>query len=248
MARTSMKVAAVQYMPRFKDFAGNLGLAQQAVIQAAEAGAELVVLPELCTTGYSFQSVEEALPFAEMVHHDSKSVEMMAKLVDRFDVAVAWGLVEKDHGTGDLYNAQVLMTPGGHHWSYRKVNRWGNDWIWAAPGNMSPPIAQYRDKKLGMLICHDVKNSSSGWEDFYEAGDADIVCFSTNWGDGGFPAEKWVHFAMKQQVFFVVGNRYGQERNNNFGEGGVCVIEPCGKVHCEGLKWNEPCIVYAECP
>lgn len=241
-----MKVAAVQFAPAFRDVDANLRTAESMVQEAAGQGAQLIVLPELMTAGYSFQSVEEALPFAEMIHHDSVSMALMAGLVDKFNATIVWGLVEKDHGTGDLYNAQVLMTPGGHHWTCRKINRWGNDFIWAQAGDQSPPVAQFLDKKLGMLICHDAKNKASGWTDFYEPGDADIVCFSANWGDGGFPAERWVQFATKNNAWFVVGNRYGQERNNNFGEGGVCVISPEGKVYCDGLKWSEPCIVYAE--
>lgn len=248
-----MRVAAVQFAPRFKDVPGNLQTAEYLVREAAKGGAQLIVLPELCTTGYSFQSVEEALPHAEIIQDHLKaggtpSMDWLGKLSNDLDVAIVWGLVEKDYGTGDLYNAQVMMLPGHGFISYRKVNRWGNDFIWAKEGTASPPVTTFMGKKVGLLICRDVRDKASGWTDFYEPGDADIVCFSGNWGDGGFPAVNWMNFARENETYFVVGNRYGQERNNNFGEGGVCVIEPGGTVHCEGLKWNEPCIVYAEVP
>ena len=255
-----MKVAAAQFAPVWKDARGNIAMMKQLVQAAAEAGAHLVVLPELATSGYSFLSEAEARPFAEILTQDPGvlkrmqgetrpvSANLMRAMSTELGIAIAWGLVEEDPGTGDLYNAQMLALPGGTWVSYRKVNLWGNDYIWAKEGQGSPPIATFMGKDIGLLVCADVRDKSDDIGSFYEPGDADIVAFSANWGDGGFPACKWMTFAKNNQCFLVVSNRYGQEENNNFGEGGVCVIEPCGKIHCEGLKWNQPCIVYAEVP
>lgn len=241
-----MRVAAVQFAPAFKEPTANLSQAAQMVMQAAKAGAQLIVLPELCTTGYSFQSVEEAFPFAEVLTDRGGSMAAMSQLANELKVAIAWGLVERDPESGDLYNSQVLMLPGSDWWSYRKVNLWANDFIWAKEGDGSPSVIPFGGKKVGLLICRDVRDKSDTLSDFYEPGDADVVCLSANWGNGGFPATGWMKFARDNKTTLVVGNRYGQERNNDFGEGGVCVIGPKGKVYCEGLKWSGPCIVYAD--
>lgn len=259
-----MKVAAVQFAPVFKDPKANIQQGLKLVSEAAQQGARLVVLPELCTTGYSFMSVEEAEPYAEIFSQKDPrgaqalvepplpnaphSFTMFRLLSKSLKVAIAWGVMEKDPGTGKLHNAQAIVLPNGRWVSYRKVNLWGNDFIWATEGAGSPPILEFEDKKIGLLICRDVRDKAPAWEELYEPGDADIVAFSSNWGDGGFPSVNWVKFAKENQVFLVVGNRYGQEGPNNFGEGGVCVIEPCGKIHCQGLIWNKPCIVYADVP
>lgn len=254
-----MRLAAVQFAPEWKAAAKNVATAGKLVVEAARGGAQLIVLPELCTSGYSFLSVEEARPFAEILTQDPgvlkrtedprpNSVAIMKGMATQLGVAIAWGLVEEDPGTGDLYNSQVLVLPTGEWISYRKVNLWGNDYIWAKEGNGSPPILKFMNKDVGLLVCADVRDKSDSIESFYEAGDADIVAFSANWGDGGFPAGKWVKFAQSNHCFLVVSNRYGREENNNFGEGGVCVIEPSGKVHCQGLVWNQPCVVYADAP
>lgn len=248
-----MKVAAVQFAPAFKEVETNLRQGAQLIVQAAQAGAQVIVLPELCTTGYSFLDVEEARPYAEQISDwvragGARSMELFGGMAKRLGVAVAWGVMEQDYGTGDLYNAQVMVLPDGRFVSYRKVNLWANDFIWAKEGTGSPPIVEYLGKKVGLLICRDVRDKAPAWEEFYEPGDADIVVFSSNWGDGGFPSVNWVKFARENKTFLVVSNRYGKEENNDFGEGGVCVIEPCGKIHCQGLQWNAPCIVYAEIP
>lgn len=254
-----MKLAAVQFAPEFKAVGKNIQTAMNLVGEAVKArGAHLVVLPELCTTGYSFMSVEEASPFGEYLSippgtilpqvYRPDSVKVFKDLAQKLGVCIVWGLMEKEFGTGDLYNAQAMALPDGRFASYRKINRWGQDYIWAKEGTSSPPVMDYRGKKVGMLICRDVRDKAPSWEEFYEKGDADIVAFSTNWGDGGFPSVNWVKFAMTNKTWLVVANRYGREANNDFGEGGPCVISPDGDIHCEGLRWSEPCIVYAETP
>lgn len=249
-----IKVAAVQFSPKFKQKAENVVSMVRLATQAAEAGAKLIVFPELATTGYSFMSSAEARPFAEPLAHflsdefsGCDSVEHINKIVRRYEVAIVYGLVEIDPGSGKLYNSQVYLGPDGHFEAYRKVNRWGNDYLWAEGGRANPPVIDcaVTGKRVGLLICRDVRDKKNdAWNDFYSRGDADIVAFSTAWGDGGFPAVAWMDFVEDNGVTLVVANRYGQEANNNFGEGGSCVISPSGRVACEGLHWNEDCIVY----
>lgn len=253
-----MKVAAIQFCPTWKDKPGNIRRAGQLVIEAAAQGARLIVLPELCTTGYGFMSKADAEPFAEVLTEFQaeegrleKSMNAMFTLAKRLGVHVVWGLVEKDYGTGHLYNSQVLMCPSGRYESMRKVNRWGNDFLWAQPGRSNPPILPCDlgegVKKVGLLICRDVRDKKdSHWDSFYEKGDADIVCLSANWGDGGFPATTWMEFVEDNNTTLIVANRYGQEGPNDFGEGGSCVIRPPDLVSCEGLAWSQDCIVLAE--
>lgn len=257
-----MKVAAVQFKPLFKDHLGNLTKASMLAVQAAKAGARVVVLPELCTAGYSFMSAAEALPLAEVLTEfkpelignmppkgdcPCPSMYAMFLIARETGAYIVWGLIEKDAGTGDLYNAQVCMAPDGSWTSFRKVNLWGNDFLWAKPGRSNPPILHVEDKSLGMLICRDIRDKKDDkWTDFYEKGDADVVAFSANWGNGGFPATSWMDFAKDNDSILIVSNRYGEEVNNDFGHGGVCVIWPDGRVSCDGLLWDQDCIVYAE--
>jgi predicted amidohydrolase len=260
-----MKVAAVQFAPKLKDRQENLTAAVILASRAAQAGAKLIVLPELCLTGYSFMSYEEARPYAEDIEewpngwsksNPPSSLIAMRELTSKYGCAIAWGLVTISgaNRTNQLHNSQVLMLPDGSITTYNKVNLWGNDFLWSTSGKQSPPIVKFGGKKIGLLICRDVRDRSSGFKDFYEKGDADIVAFSSNFGDGGFPSTSWMDFAKENRTTFVVSNRYGREGANNFGEGGICIIEPpsegreYGRVHCEGLKWGEPCIVYAEVP
>lgn len=251
-----IKVAAVQFCPQFEDKLGNLRRMAYLVKQASEANAKLIVFPELATTGYSLMSKEQALLVAEPIHPDMLTFKSMRVLAESFRVHLVWGMVEYDPGTGDVYNSQVYVSPNGVWTSYRKVNRWGNDYFWARPGRANPAIVTASfdvpgeapvEKKIGLLICRDARDKKDdNWKSFYEKGDADIVCLSANWGDGGVPSVTWMEFVENNHATLIVSNRYGKEANNDFGEGGVCIIEPPDTVHCEGLRWYEDCVVYAE--
>jgi predicted amidohydrolase len=237
--------------PVFKDKLGNLRKMAFLARQAADNGARLIVFPELCSTGYSFMSADEARAVAEPVHPDALTLKSMAVLASAFDVHIAWGMVRSDEGTGDLFNSQVLVAPDKTWVYYDKICRWGNDHLWARPGRGNPPVLRSvidgKEWKLGLLICRDVRDKKDDdWKSFYDKGDADIVCMSANWGDGGFPSVSWMEFVEDNQATLIVSNRYGKESCNDFGEGGVCIIEPPDTVHAEGLRWFEDCVVYAE--
>jgi predicted amidohydrolase len=242
-----VKCAAIQLAPVFKAVDENIRTAAGLVAMAASAGAQLTVLPELIY-GYSFMSKAEAAPFAEVLRPEGggPSFTMFRRLSAQLQVAIAWGVMERDPGTNKLYNSQCLVLPDGQYTSYRKLNRWGQDYIWSTEGRGSPPIVDFMGKKVGLLICRDIRDKATNLDDLYESGDTDLVAFSTAWGRGGFPAVSWMNFAKSNKTWLIVANRYGIEANNDFGGGGSCVISPEGEVHCEGLVWNQPCIVYAE--
>lgn len=248
-----MKVALIQFKPEYRAVEQNLRRLAGFVKEAAEAGAKLIVLPELAATGYSFMSKAEAATVAESLDLDGRTFRVMHALAARLGVHIVWGQVEREQATGKLYNSQALVTPNGQSVTYQKINLFGNDWLWSEEGRANPPIllcdfGAGDVRKVGLLICRDVRDKKDArWSDFYESGDADLVAFSANWGDGGFPANSWIDFVRDNGTTLLVSNRWGKEVPNDFGEGGVCAItaKPFG-IQCEGLVWNADCIVYAE--
>jgi predicted amidohydrolase len=252
-----MLVAAIQFRPTFKDIPSNLQRLVKLVAQTATKGAKIITLPELTTTGYSFMNQDDAEPFAEIVNDfnpqkvTASSMSVFHLLAKRYDTHIVWGLIEKDNGTKKLYNAQVLMCPDGSFEVMRKINFFGNDFLWATEGRANPPIRKIRVEgktyKVGLLICRDVRDKKDDkWKDFYEEGDANVVCLSTNWGRGGFPAIAWMDFVKENKTALIVANRYGEEFNNDFGHGGVAIITAESKVYCESLVWGQDCVVYGE--
>jgi predicted amidohydrolase len=246
-----MRVATLQTCPVFRDKKANLANLAKLVIQAAEGGAKLVVMPELATSGYSYMNRNEALEDAEVISFEaSNTMRVMQALSQKYNVHLVWGMLERDPGSGKLYNSQVYLEPGNYYEKYSKVNQWGNDFLWCSPGIANPPVITAEGLgglRVGLLICRDVRDKKdSNWKNFYSSGDADVVCLSSNWGKGGFPSNSWMDFVADNKCSLIVSNRYGQEEHNDFGFGGVCIISKSGEVNCEGLVWRQDCIVYGE--
>ena len=85
---------------------------------AAERGAQLVIFPECALTGYAFNSLEEAIPFAEKT--DGPSSQAIAEACRETGTYAIVGFIEAD---GDkFYNAAMLVGPNGVVGSYRKVH------------------------------------------------------------------------------------------------------------------------------
>lgn len=102
-----LKVAAIQMESRNHDIGGNLARATPLVEQAARAGAELICLPELLPSGYSYD--ETAWDAAEVA--DGPTAEWLAELASRLEVMVGTSFIEI---AGDGFrNTFVLRGPQG---------------------------------------------------------------------------------------------------------------------------------------
>ena len=86
--------AAVRLGPTLGDPAGNLALTLAAIEEAAAMGARLIVLPELATSGYSFESPDEARGLAETIPGPASSA--WAAAAARHGVVVVGGICEID--------------------------------------------------------------------------------------------------------------------------------------------------------
>ena len=79
----------------------NLNAMLAKLKETATAGAKLTVFPECALTGYCFDSVAEALPFAEVL--PGNATERFTNACKELDVFAVFGLLEKE---GDrLFNA-----------------------------------------------------------------------------------------------------------------------------------------------
>jgi predicted amidohydrolase len=92
-----VRAAAIQFDPQVgvENTAANLAETLRLINKAADAGANLIVLPELCNTGYSFSTREEAYAHAENVP-GGVSTTAWTDLARERNLYVVAGLVELD--------------------------------------------------------------------------------------------------------------------------------------------------------
>ena len=215
-----MQISGIQTDVILGDRAANLERMRTAIIQEVEQSSRLIVFPECFTTGYCFDSLDEAMTVAEPV--DGKSVAAAAALCEEHKCFTVFGMLERD---GDrLFNTAVLVGPNGLLGSYRKIHLpyLGVD-RFTTPGDRPFEVFEADGVRIGMLICYD--------GGFPEASrvlalkGADVVVLPTNWPPG---AEYMSAFsvncrAMENGIYFAAVNRVGTERGFSFiGQSRIC--------------------------
>ncbi len=214
-----VKIACIQMEPIIGEKDRNIRHSVTLIENAADAGARLLVLPELANSGYVFRSREEAFELAEEVPGGPTcdAWMMIAKARDLYIVA---GIAERD---GDeLYNSAVVIGPEGYIGTFRKVHLWNEEALYFEPGNLGFPVFNTPIGRIGTFICYD------GW--FPESyrlcalQGADIICIPTNWVP--IPGQDPKREAManilvmgsahSNSVFVAAADRVGTERGQPF--------------------------------
>src|SRR5688500_20182619 len=114
-----VRVAAVQMNVLFGQAAENCRQMERHLRSAAKQGAQLVAFPECALAGYCFDSLDEARPHAETI--PGPSTARLAEVCRELSVRAIVGLLEADGPR--VFNACVLLGPGGVEGSYRSEER-----------------------------------------------------------------------------------------------------------------------------
>src|SRR6476646_8461571 len=107
MAKTSIACAQIDCV--LGDPQANLNKIISLIRSAAERDAKLVMFPECALTGYAYESLEEAIPFAEAV--DGPSANAIAEACREANAHAIVGFLEADGN--NYYNAAMLVGPDG---------------------------------------------------------------------------------------------------------------------------------------
>jgi N-carbamoylputrescine amidase len=244
-----IKVACCQFEPRIgeKDF--NINLSLEYISKAASNGAQLIVLPELCNTGYVFKNRDEALSLSEEIP-SGKSVVSWEKVARDNNVYIAAGICEREDVT--LYNSAVLIGPDGYIGTFRKIHLWNEEKLIFNPGNLGVPVFETEIGKIGMLICYDIWFPEAHRQCSLQ--DADIICVPTNWVPMPEQAPNVppmaVHICMTNAhvngIFIAAADRIGIERNQPF-LGNSIIVGPKGWAVSGPASADKEEIIMATC-
>lgn len=199
------RIGVAQFAPQLMNCAENLATMQRLALQAQ---ADLLVFPELATSGYVFSSVEDVRMVAEDAQN-GPTASLFRALASRQNCSYVIGFAEDDNGV--LYNSSMLVNPDGMVQVYRKMHLFYEEKKWFAPGNSGFNVfAAKDDVQVGMMICFD-------WM-FPEAArtlalkGAQVIAHAANL------VLPWCQKAMltrslENRVFSITANRTGTERN-----------------------------------
>ena len=231
----SLKVATVQTHPVFGQVEENIEVA----LGFIPNGCDLVVLPELFSTGYQFLDQAEAMQLAEDLSGNAEpgtTTKALARAASESGTAIVAGLAEKD---GDrLFNSSVLFRPDGSRETYRKVHLFMDEKSIFTPGDLGFPVFEACDTTIGMMICFDWIFPEAA-RSLALAG-AEIICHPSNL------LLPWCQAAMvtrcqENMVQAVTSNRVGTENRTGTEltfSGRSQVVSPLGE-RLAGLDKDE---------
>jgi predicted amidohydrolase len=201
------RVGFLQFEPAFGDVAANLDRLE-AALEPARGRADLIVLPELATTGYNVLSREELAGLAEPVP-DGPATRRLVRLAAHLNAHLVVGLAES---AGEaLYNSAALLGPAGWIGTYRKVHLYDREKLVFDPGNLGFPVHGLPgpDSPLvGMMICFDWRFPEAARR--LALAGADLIAHPSNLV-GPWCQAAMVTRGLENRVFAVTANRTGVE-------------------------------------
>ncbi len=165
MMDTHISIATIQLDVTPAPLAERLARAETLVQQAAQAGAQLIVLPEVFNTGYAYR--DENFALAEP--GDGPTAMWMKQISARLKIHLAGSLFLRDGQ--DIYNALLLYAPDGRLWRYDKSFPWGWERAYFRE-RRGVTIAETDLGAIGLLLCWDMAHADL-WRQY--AGKIDLM-------------------------------------------------------------------------
>jgi len=189
--------------------------------------ADLLVLPELATTGYAFTSLEELKSISEPFD-TSPSLDSLHDIARERSCGLVVGFAElAEEG---IYNSAAFLKPDSVRHLYRKVHLFGSENRFFIPGDIHFEVHDFNGVKTGMMICFDWFFPESAR--VLALKEAQIICHPVNfvlpWGQ-----QAMVFRSLENRVFIVTANRYGTESRGEYSfsfTGESQITSPLGEV------------------
>ncbi len=235
-----MRIAIVQQDCRLGDKAHNLQSASSLIRQAAEAGAHLILFPELFLTGYFLN--RDLVKLAEEV--SGPSVHQLAKLAKTHAIHICIGLAEKQLEPESIFNAMVCLSAEGRIVAvYRKAHLYDAEKDYFTPGNEAV-VAETAIGRLGLAICYDLEFPE--WPRVLALQGAQLLLVATaNMEPWDVYQEVYTKArAMENQMFVALANRIGKDDNYVFC-GDSLLVDPMGRILARAQK-NSPALLVSD--
>ncbi|MEU9844926.1 carbon-nitrogen hydrolase family protein [Actinomadura sp. NPDC048032] len=228
-------VAIVQFDPRPLDLAGNLE-AMAAAVRAEAAGrpTDLVVFPELATTGYLPPDGDDDFRRRLAAAADTipgRTTEALGRAARETGTHVIVGLAERGGGE-ELYNTLLLIGPDGETiGAHRKVHLWDQEPKYFSSGHRFD-VLDTGLGRVGLSVCHDSRFPEATRRQVV-AGAELLVCVFAYAPDPGVPEDILAHRAVtrawESTAYYVLANRLGSEHGADFA-GRSLVAGPTGRI------------------
>lgn len=246
---SAVAVACCQLAPQVGQAEANRAAARVAIAAAADAGARIVVLPELATSGYVFADRAEAWSLAET--REGPTVSEWSALAAARELVIVGGLCERDAEAGVPRNSAVVIDPGGLRGVYRKAHLWDRETEIFLAGDAPPLVLDTAHGRLGVMVCYDAEFPE--WVRLAALDGAELLCLPTNWPREPRPAAERPSEVVRVQaaassnrIFVAACDRAGHERGVDW-VNGTAIIGPDGFPLAGPAARDAPLTLLAHC-
>lgn len=217
----SLKISIVQTDIAWENKQENLRMLREK-LHALRGTTEIVVLPEMFSTGFTMKSRELAEPVSGI------TVRILKELAADFQLALCGSFICSERS--NYYNRAFFITPKGEEFYYdkRHLFRMGNEAEHFSAGN-NKLIISYRGWNICLLVCYDLRFPvwSRNVNNEY-----DLLIYMASWPQARRLAWDTLLCARAlENICYVCGvNRIGVDGNKLIYNGGSVVFSAKGEV------------------
>jgi predicted amidohydrolase len=216
----------IQANLHWEDVAANLAMFDQKINSIKEK-TEVIILPEMFSTGFSMQSERLAQTM------DGSAVQWMKQKAKEKNVIITGSLIIEEGG--EYFNRLLWMLPNGTFGTYNKRHLFGfageHDHYTAGDKRL---IAQVKGWKLNLSVCYDLRFPVWARNSILENGEPayDVLINVANWPERrNTPWRALLQARAIENQCYVIGlNRVGNDGNDIYHSGDSSIIDPIGEI------------------
>jgi len=224
MITSPLHITLLQSALHWESAIANLAMLEEKIAQI-ENETDIIVLPEMFSTGFSMQPQQ----FAETM--DGPTVAWMRTMSQKKRIILAGSVMIAE---GDLFfNRFIWMQPNGVYYHYDKRHLFayaGEDKHYTA--GEKRVVVSVKGWKILLQVCYDLRfpvwaRQSAGDEPEY-----DVILYVANWPERRSLAWKTLlqARAIENQCYVVGVNRVGEDGNGIAHSGDSRIIDPMGQI------------------
>ena len=194
---------------------------------------DIIILPEMFTTGFSMNSLELAEPM------DGKSFQWMKEQAEKLNKIIIGSIIIKEEK--NYYNRCITMFPNGEFYTYDKGHlfRMEKEHEDFTKGEHKT-IFKYKDWRINTMICYDLRFPV--WS--RNKGDYDLLIYIASWPESR--REVWNTLlkarAIENQAYVIGVNRIGKDGEGISYSGDTVIIDPKGRIIKKAEDYREEII------
>jgi omega-amidase len=233
---STITVSLVQTALYWENKKENLRMLEEK-IYAIKEKTELVILPEMFSTGFSMKPSQ----LAERM--DGETLEWMKQISREKKIILTGSLIIEENG--NYYNRLIWMLPNGSYGCYDKRHRFafaGEDKEYSAGDKRL--IASVKGWKINLQVCYDLRfpvwarqqpgdvSTTENEETSTANLEYDLLIYVANWPEKRNLAWKTLlqARAIENQSYVIGVNRVGKDGNDIYHSGDSMIIDPLGEI------------------